>query len=81
MNYLTPRAKIVENTRIALQQDRTPAYGDCLAKLVEVERELEDIKVMKIDVDVDDLLTKCVPGGQSCDPQNVADNIREYLCL
>lgn len=28
---------------------------------------------------VEDLLLVCVPGGQSCDPQMVADNIRRYF--
>lgn len=29
-------------------------------------------------IDVEDLIFQCVPGGTSCDPQTVADNIREY---
>jgi hypothetical protein len=30
-------------------------------------------------VDPEDLILKCVPGGDSCDPQGVADAIREYF--
>lgn len=29
-------------------------------------------------IDIDYMLAVCVPGGSSCDPQAVADSIREY---
>ena len=29
--------------------------------------------------DIEKLIIKCVPGGDICDPQEVADNIREYF--
>lgn len=29
-------------------------------------------------IDIDRMLAVCVPGGSSCDPQVVADRIREY---
>lgn len=29
-------------------------------------------------IDIDHMLAVCVPGGSSCDPQVVADSIREY---
>lgn len=35
----TPIADALEENRVALQQQRTPAYGDALRKLREVERE------------------------------------------
>jgi hypothetical protein len=28
---------------------------------------------------LDDFITACVPGGDSCDPQTIADAIREYF--
>jgi hypothetical protein len=31
-----------------------------------------------MNINTEDLIEKCVLGGQSCDPQVVADNIREY---
>lgn len=30
-------------------------------------------------IDVETLILECIPGGFSCDPQKVADNIRNYL--
>ena len=29
-------------------------------------------------IDIDAMLAACIPGGSSCDPQAVADSIREY---
>lgn len=29
-------------------------------------------------IDIEKMLAECVPGGHSCDPQEVADNIRRY---
>ncbi len=29
-------------------------------------------------IDVEKLIAACVPGGDLCDPQQVADNIRRY---
>ena len=32
-----------------------------------------------MNIDVEKLICKCVPGGDICDPQEVADSIREYF--
>lgn len=39
----TPLADRLEKTRIKLQQERTPAYGDALALCRKLERELNEM--------------------------------------
>jgi hypothetical protein len=34
--------------------------------------------VNRVTINVEDLIENCVPGGYSCDPQAVADDIRSY---
>lgn len=37
------------------------------------------IATQLVPVDAQELIEACVPGGSICDPQNVADAIREYM--
>lgn len=39
----TPRSDALEHTRIELNQQRTPAYGDALALCRQLERELNTL--------------------------------------
>ena len=36
------------------------------------------VKCNMTEVDAEDLIAACVPGGGICDPQTIADNIRAY---
>lgn len=38
----------------------------------------EDVEAIRKPIDIEYMLAVCVPGGSSCDPQAVADSIREY---
>lgn len=59
---------------------------DAAAKIARapLEAELEHCKAAAAlatkfgDIDIEQMLAECLPGGQSCDPQEVADNIRRY---
>jgi hypothetical protein len=44
----------------------------------ETTNEREAFDLTRPAIDVEDLILKCIPGGDSCDPQRVADAIREY---
>ena len=50
---------------------------ELLGKLLRERQEARRL-VSVSSIDVERMIFECVPGGQSCDPQQVADNIRRF---
>lgn len=51
---------------------------ELLGKLLRERQEVRQL-VRVSSAGVEKLIAECVPGGNSCDPQEVADNIRRYF--
>jgi Lar family restriction alleviation protein len=59
-------------------EEPAPLYAALPASLAPMP---EEWRWQAMSVDHEDLILKCVPGGDCCDPQQVADAIREYFAL
>lgn len=66
--------------RVTAERDEEARHANELQQLVfAVASERDDARMVANNIDAESLIAACIPGGSICDPQQVADAIREYL--
>jgi hypothetical protein len=76
-NYCLYAAARIEELELENARQQMELDASCNAEELRQVR-AENARLREV-LDPDSLIAACVPGGDICDPQQVADNIREHL--